>query len=480
MIPWGPWRPDSPGPDTGYALSADGVIPQSAGPNMGYGPMNSPITPDGAAALGSDPRGNLTIQRQDGAWQDFFATSDKIRLLNSSYGWDDIESGRSVTSGDDVSFALFGTKLLNTDTTDGFKAYDYEAGGSNTTVATASNGAPTAVRSLCICNNVVFALDCDGNNRRIESSAQGDHTNWTTQGADGKTFEDGGALYGMRDLRNGLGVIFQESAVRLVQFGAAPTGALYTITKAADGIGAASDRCIAANNGRAWFIANGGGIYEYTAGGEPVSIGDQKVNNWLAGQVAAADLGTIQATADRGRKMTWWRLNSSLLLGFHWIIREFVTVTIPTATLLRLATPAVTIDDLSGYVDDYDVTIDSLDFQGGSPTFGALGADLKISRFTGTPLAADLRSCILTAGGSKRFERATPVSDASSSLLSIGTSDSLSGTLSYSSGKTRWDNGTVDLDDRGRRFAFREAIPAGATWTYSNGVDEIVSYPDAP
>jgi len=36
------------------------------------------------------------------------------------------------------------------------------------------------------------------------------------------------------------------------------------------------------------------------------------------------------------------------------------------------------------------------------------------------------------------------------------------------------------LDDRGRHFNFKEAIPAGATWTYSNGVDNIVSNPDAP
>jgi len=473
VINWGPWRPDAGGPDTGFAQTADGVLPQTGG----YGPMNSGVTPSGAVSLGDDPRGGIAIQRTDGGWQDYFATAAKIRVLNSSYDWDDIETGRAVTSGDDVSFALFGTKLLNTDTADGFKAYDYEAGGTNDAVG---GGAPTAVRSLCVCNNVVFALDCDSNNRRMESSAQGNHANWTTQGADGKTFEDGGALIGMRDLRNGLGVIFQESAVRLVQFGAAPTGALYTITKAADGLGAASDRAIAAFNGTAHFVANGGGLYEYSAGGNPIPIGDQKVNTWLAGQVAASDLGTIQTAVDPSRKMTWFRLNSSLLLGYHWIIREFVTVSVSTSALLRLATPAVTIDDLTGFVDDLDVAIDSLDYQGGSPAFGSLGSDLKISRFTGTPLAADIRSCILSAGGSQRFNRATPISDASGSLLSIGTTDSLSSALSYSTGKARWDDGTVDLDDRGRYFAFRETISAGATWTYSNGIDNVQSNSDAP
>lgn len=478
QVPWGAWRPDAAGPDSGVAQTADGVLPQSAGQGIGYGPMNSQVTPSGAVALGAEPRGTITIQRQDGAWQDYVATSAKIRVLDSTYDWDDIETGRTVTSGDDVSFAVFGTKLLNADTTDGYKAYDYEAGGTNDAVT--GGGAPTAVREICVCNNVVFLLDCDGNNRRMESSAQGSHSNFQTGGADGKTFEDGGALIGMRDLRNGLGVVFQESAIRLVQFGAAPEGALYTINKVADGVGAVSSRAIAANNGRAWFIANGGGIYEYAAGGEPVPIGDEKVNRWLAGQVAAADLGTIQASADPGRKMTWFRLSASLLLGYHWTIREFVTVSVSTAALLRLATPAVVIDDLSDVIDDLNVTIDSLDFQGGSPTFGSLGSDLKINRFTGTPLAADLRSCILTAGGSKRFLRATPISDANTSTLSIGTGDKLSASLSYSTGATRNEDGNVMLDDRGRYYAFRETIPAGATWTYSNGVDGIDARQDAP
>jgi hypothetical protein len=477
VISYGPWRPDVGGPDSGVAQTADGVLPQSAGQGIGYGPMNSAVTPTGAVSLGSDPRGLITIQRQDGAWQDYAATASKIRVLDSTYDWDDVETGRTVTSGDDVSFALFGTKLLNADTTDGFKVYDYEAGGTNDAVG---GGAPTAVRELGVIQNVVFAGDCDGNNRRLVSSALGNHAEWRLGGANGKTFEDGGGIYAIRDLRNGLGFVGQESALRLIQFGNAPGNALYSITKAADGLGVASSRATAAFNGKVHFVANGGGLYEYVAGGEPVAIGDEKVNRWLAGQVAAADLGTIQASVDPGRKITWFRISASLLLGYHWTIREFVTVSVSTAALLRLATPAVVIDDIASLIDDLSVTIDSLDFQGGAPTFGGLGSDLKISRFTGTPLAADLRTCILSAGGSRRFLQATPVSDASNSTLAIYTSDSLATSLSVGSSGTRNEDGNVMLDDRGRRYAFRETIPAGATWTFANGVDDVQSNPDAP
>ena len=119
MIPWGAWRPDVGGPDTGVAQTADGVLPQSAGQGIGYGPMNAAVTPSTAVSLGATPQGLITIQRQDGGWQDYVATATKIRLLTGTYDWSDIETGRTVASGDDFAFAVYVVYLLNADTRDG-------------------------------------------------------------------------------------------------------------------------------------------------------------------------------------------------------------------------------------------------------------------------------------------------------------------------------------------------------------------------
>jgi hypothetical protein len=465
------------GPDTGVAQTIDGVIPQSAGQGIGYGPMNQLVTASGAVALAGAPRGGITIQRTDGAWQVYFASAAKIQVLDSTYDWDDIETGRTTPpDGYNVSFAPFGNYLLNTDLSNGFKAYNYQAGGTNDVVS----AAPTAA-GVCVSNNVVFAYNLSTDNRRMKSSAQGDHTNWTTEGADGKTFEDGGAINAMRDMRGGLCAIFQENAIRMIQFGAGPTSTtLYGITKIADGIGAVSELAVTAYDGTARWVSTAG-IYELVAGGVPTPIGDQKVNRWLAAQVAATDFAAIQAADDPARKMTWFRLSSSLLLGYHWLIRDFVTATVSTTALQRFATPAVVIDDISTIIDNLNVTIDSLDFQGGAPAFGALDSSYKFARFTGTPMAADLRSCVTSAGSSQRFLQATPISDASTSSLRLGTSSNISTALSYSDPQTRdSDDGACRFDERGRYFAFRETIAAGTTWTFSNGVDGIVSNPDAP
>lgn len=472
MLSWGQWRPDVGGPNTGMAVTADGVLPQSAGSGIGYGPMDTLVTETGAVALGTDARGGISIQRQDGGWQTYFATSSKIRLATSTYSWSDIETGRTVPTAADVSFAQFGTKLLNSDASDGFKAYDYEAGGTNDAVS----GAPAA-EEIAVCNNVVFALACDGNNRRMESSAQGDHSNWTTQGADGKTFEDGGALKAFRDMRNGAGLVWQENAIRLVQFGGAPEGALYSIAKVADGLGAVSSRGVTAFNGVAWWVS-AGGLYELTAGGAPLPIGDSKVNGWLADTIDASEYVNIQATVDPARKMTWFRLSDTLLLGYHWTIREFITASVSTAVLFRAAQPAVLIDDLTGTIDSYTWAIDSL--TGGAPVFGALDGAFKSARFVGSPMAYTLQSCAISAGGSRRFVQAMPVSDNDGALLSIGTADKLTSALSFSAAQARNEDGNVLLDDRGRVYAFRETGSAGAMWTYSNGVDGMISNGDAP
>ena len=236
MISWGAWRPDQGGPNTRFAQVADNVIPQSAGLGqyfnqlIGYGPFPQLVESMSAGALPGAPRGSVSLPSDNGTYQVYFATATAIYELQSDYTWLSIATGRSVTSGDDVSMLHFGDFLLNTDTTDGFQAYNVETPAGNNVVS----GAPTA-RSIFPCNNVVFALDCNGNNRAWQSSAIGDHTQWVLGGANGGLFPDGGACQCGVDLKNGNGLIFQSKAMRLIQFGGnAVSPALFSIVKAAD------------------------------------------------------------------------------------------------------------------------------------------------------------------------------------------------------------------------------------------------------
>ena len=465
-VRYGPWRPDVGGPNSGIAKQANNVLPQAAGNGIGYGPMPALITATGAEALSGAPRGIISVQKANGSYEVFAATGTKIEKMDSAYQWSDVETGRNVTSGDDVAFCYFGKYLLNSDTTDGFKAYDVEAGGTNSTVS----GAPAA-RALFSCNNVVFALGTSSNKRRMQSSAIGDHTNWTDNGADGKTFEDGGALIGGRDIKNGAAVIFQENAIRLVQFGGG--AALYTIQKLADGRGAVSDRSIVAFDGMAFYVATDG-FYKLTvAGNEP--IGAEKVNRWLASQVAASGYEAIQGALDPFQKIVWWRLTANLLIGYDWQLNEFITATVATSALTRIATPGVTLDSLTtSYLDSMTEALDSRFYMGGVPLFGALDANYKFATFAGSALEATLQPNDIALPNSALVNWCTPDSDAAESTVSLGVSDTRSSTLTWKAAAGRRSGGRVPLRGRGMVIGLRETIPAGASWNYANGISDVV------
>lgn len=461
---WGAWRPDVAGPNKGYCELAQGVVPQSAGQGIGYGPFPQLVTASGAEALSGAPRGIVSVQKFDGTWQVYAATASTIEVLDSSYQWSDVETGRTVTSGDDVSFLHYGSYLLNTDTTSEVKAYNVESPSGNNAVSTA----PGNVRFLFSSDNVIFALDCDDNNRRMESSARGDHTNWTTQGADGKTFEDGGALICGGDLKNGNAIILQESAARLVQFGVGP--ALYAIQKIADGRGCVSARTFVAFDGAAfWWDTDG--PWQFTVGGGLVPIGTEKVSRWADENIQASNYENLVAVVDPTRSLVIWRVDATYSLAYNWVLKEWSTLPMVTSTLARIATAGVTIDNLSGTIDSLNAAINNREWQGGAPVLGALDGSYKFATFTGLNAAALIEGPTSSMDREQLIQWVRPVSDAAISTLAVGTTPSLGTSLTWNTAATKQSHGWTEQRARGRNLAFREALAAGEEWSFSNGVD---------
>lgn len=291
--PFGPFRPDTIGPNSGFAQTADGVQPKRGAGGLGYAPLPALTTPAGSEALATAPRGAITLQLEDGSWATFFATDTTIEQLAADFSLSSIDTGLAPPTGYDMSFLHFGQYLLNSNAVDGFQAYNVEAPAGNNAVS----GAPAA-RFLYSSNNVVFALACGGVDKRMQSSAQGDHTNWTTQGADGKTYEDGGSLVAGGDLVQGASLQLQKESVRLVQFGNAPSGALYSINRVSDAIGSAGARSVVFYNGTGYWLGSDKRWWAYSTGNGLVPIGAGKVDEWFGDQLDQAELANVQGAAD--------------------------------------------------------------------------------------------------------------------------------------------------------------------------------------
>lgn len=467
-LPFGSWRPDL----DGATKVIEGAVPQSASVGVGYGPFPQLVAASGAEALPAEPRGIISLDRADGTWSVFAGTGTTIEMLASDYSWAEIENSRTVTTGDDVSFARFGKYLINTDTTSGMKAYDVDAGGTNNAIS----GAPAA-RFVFQCNNVLFALGTASSPRRFANSDIGSHTRWSGGAADGKTLEDGGRLVGGADLKNGVAVFFQESALRGIQFGAGAS--TYSVVKIADGRGCVGAKTIAAFDGRAfWWDTDG--PWMLTPGAAPVPIGAEKINRWAEESIGRQNYGNLQATVDPVRNLVIWRIDGSRLLAFNWLIGEFSILPASTVALARLATPAATINSLSGTIDALEGTIDGLGGGSSAPQLGALNSSRKFSLFNGPNMAATLETGRQINPVTGLVGWATPMDDCSAGTLQVGVADTASDALTWKTGNSKVRAGRVPLRARGMNLAFRRNIPAGSDWTYANGVDGIQAAAGGP
>lgn len=463
QYPWGPWIPDNPGPNTGTAMRIEGAVPQTGG----YGPFPQLVSPDGAEALSGTPRGIRSVQKLDGSWVVIAATATTLELLQSDFTWNDLQTGRTVTAGDDVSFALIGSKLANSNTTDGLYLYDIEAGGSNTAVSGASKA-----RALVSMKNVLFLLGSDTNPRQFKSSDIAQPTKFSGGAANGGTLEDMGPLVGGADLGNGSGLMFQEGGTRAVTFGGV---AAYRIDKVVGAPGCVAERTIAADNGRVGWWAEDG-LWYMAAGSGPVPIGEERINRWAETNIGRQNYKNLNGAIDTQRKLFLWRLDESRLLAMNWALSppQFSILPASTSALARIATPAVSIDSLSGTIDSLSGTIDS--FAGGAaPQLSALNANLKFASFSGPSMAALLEGGIVNNPATGLVGWATPIDDAPSGTLQIGVSDRLDQSLTWKTGSAKASSGRTPQRARGHNAGFRRNIPAGDTWTYANGVDHIQS-----
>jgi hypothetical protein len=474
---FGPWAPDAGEMEPNICMIADGVLPKA----IGYGPSPSLTVDAGAGALPDDPRGVISLVLNDGSWKVYAGTDADIHSLDSGYEWDALGGAFNVTDGDDWSFQHFGSYLLATNTTDGLQAYNVETPAGFTAIADAGDPA-----EIFVCANMVFGLDClDGssarNNRLIKNSDFNSFTDWENGAADEQPLEDGGKLLRGFDLKDGAAFILQDRATRLLQFGNAGGGALYSLRKVSDGLGAVGKRCCVGYDGAVYWIATDG-FRRFTLGGGIETIGAGQVDEWFFNEVDQGGLDLVQGQIDPFAKMVWWRYKVQgavsnvifeRLIGYSWKWKRWVTSAVQTTYLANIATPATVLDDIVGTVDSFDVPLDSRSFQGGQPLFGALDGDKKFGLFSGAALAAQLQTSTSNSPVTGLITAATPIDDCATGTLELGVKAQASDAITWKTGASKVSAGVAKLRGRGMNIAFRRNFPASATWTYARGVDHI-------
>lgn len=484
-VPFGPLAPDQGELTPGTLMVADGVVPL----REGYGPFPGLSLAATAGALSTAPRGLFAYTKYDGTWSLVAGQDTAVSLMASDYTWSNIDTGLTPTATDDFSFARFGTKLLYTNTTDGLRAYDVESGGAASAVAAAK-----APQWIFVCGNILFGLNCLDNsgsrdNRLIRSSAFSDHTNWTTKGADYQGLEEGGPLVWGGPISDTAALILQSRMVRLLQVGNVGN-ALWGIQSISQEFGSVGYRSCVSFDGMVFWLATDG-FRMFSVNGGIKRIGSGLVDQWFLADADQANLALVQGTIDPFRKNVLWRYKSNSvgsttvfenIIGYNWAFDRWFTLTVQTAAIAYIATPAVTWDayGTSTTWDTEDVIWDSRALSGGQPLFGALNGSYKFGTFGGSNLAATLTTGLIDSRVSGLVNWAKPIDDCSAGTLALGVKDTLAATTTWKTGQPKASSGRVPLRGRGMEFAFKRVIPAASTWTYAKGVDYLDVKPGGP
>src|SRR5690606_24567461 len=229
-----------------------------------------------------------------GSWKVYAGTDGDIYSLGSDYTWSALGGTFNCTHGYDWSFLHYGSYLLSTNTTDGLQAYNVETPAGFTAYSAA--GKPAYIFP---CANMVFGLDClddDGNrnNRLIRNSDFNDFTEWEDGAADQQPLEDGGRLLAGFDLKDGAAFVLQDRATRLIQFGNAGGGALYSLRTVTQGLGAVGTKCCVGYNGYVYWLATDGFCRWALGMTEPQRIGAGRIDDFFFNEADQGALDLMQ------------------------------------------------------------------------------------------------------------------------------------------------------------------------------------------
>ncbi len=474
-IDFGPYRPDMPSIQGGVSSNIINAYPILSGGSVAYSPIPGISVLSGAEALEADPRGGATAVTTSNSYKAFIATASKIFEMDAVGAFTERGSGYAVPGADMWSAVQFGDKVVFSNTADGMLQYDVEAGGSITSVTNAP-----AARFIFTAFGVLFALDCDGNNRLMQNSDRV-LTEWNKGLSSQQTFPSGQELIAGGAISNQAAIVLQRNAVRILN--RVPNRSLYRTDVLAEGIGAVSPQSVVTVNGMMFFYDEDG--FYMTNGGAPVPIGAEKVNRTFAAKLSTGEQTAIQGAADPTRQMIYWRyrandVNSNTvyedIIAYSWRLNEFVPVEVNTTFLITMASPGYNLDNIDSFGDADTAGLPLADdpfWKGGAPAIGALDGDRKFGFFNGANLAATLETNDVTSGQSMLFRAVTPKTDAANATVQVGTKDKQSGTSSYSTAASIEDSGRSMVRARGKIASLKMNIAAGESWSEAIGFDNI-------
>jgi hypothetical protein len=394
IIPFGEWLPDHPVLNNPGATVATNVYPRS---DKTYGPLPS-ISAIGSA-LATNVIGAISARDNAGNAYSFAGIRSKLYRIDGQVLTDVSVGGGSYNTvvGEYWRFAQFGDYIVATNFADAPQKF---AISSDSAFSVLSADAPKARHVAKIRSHLVLANTNDTSDgarpSRVWWSEIGDPTSWPTPATSAAAAAQsgfsndltGGWIQGLTGAVGGAdGVVFCEDSIHRMTYIGSPD--VFQFDEIERGRGTKSPGSII-NIGPLVAYYGTDGFYMFN-GAQSIPIGNGKVDQTFADALTSGIFTGISAAYDPEKRIIIWSyLNSSGT--YQWIIWNWMTgwwaeAEVETEWIWSALTAPLSLDNMSQFfgnnLDNFQTSLDSRAWTGGSPYVGGFDSDHQLVSFTG-------------------------------------------------------------------------------------------------
>ena len=465
-VTFGEWTPDQSGITNGLRR-AENVYSKA----VGYGAI--PTVVDYSASASENLNNVVAGKTTAGATTVFAGGSTKLFKLDSGdLSLDNVSKAGNYSTATDQrwKFTQFGNVIVAANGQAKLQGYNLNT---SSLFADLAADAPIA-RFVTVVRDFVVSGWQSSYQSRVQWSALGDESSWTTSAttqADFQDIPDGGSVVGVTG--GEFGLVFMDRAIHRMSYVGSPL--IFQFDNISRNLGCYEANSIIQYGGTSFFLGDDG--FYACDGQNVVPIGNEKVNRFFFDNVDEGTLYLMSAAVDPSKKLIIWAYasNSSAtpdsLLIYNYQTQRWTSGTTHVDRIASTSTPAVTLEgmDTYGNLDTILTTFDSRLWLGGKLQLaGVDGA--KIVTFSGANATAYIETGdIEVPGATSAITMVKPIVDDGSASVALLSRRLLSESTTFGSQTAADSENRVAVRGIGRYHRL-QLTPTGS-WTSAVAMD---------
>jgi hypothetical protein len=368
-------------------------------------------------------------------------------------------------------FTQFGNVIIAANGGNRLQAFNLN---SSTTFQDVATDAPQSRYITVVRDFVVSGYVGTDYANRVQWSALGDESSWTTSAttqADFQDIADGGSVVGITG--GEFGLVFLDRSIHRMSYIGSPL--IFQFDNISRNLGCYEANTIIQYAGTTFFLSDDG--FYACDGQNIVPIGNEKVNRFFYKDIDEGLLPLMSAAVDPFRKLIVWAYASNnsatvnKLLIYNFETKKWTSGTTTVSRIATSSTPTVVLEglDVYGNLDTILTSFDSRLWLGGKAQFAGVSGT-KIVTFSGALMTATIETGdIEVPGATSAITMAKPIVDNGSGNVALLSRRLLNETTVFGSQTVANSENRVSIRGVGRYHRL-QLTPTGS-WTTVVGVD---------